>query len=222
MKKQDPFKPHISEPVFARFAPFLPFDKNPHARPPWWLLCFARSSASEYATVYFTCDHVDIVWQASARVTRKIRGSSTCSVGVDCCMPFKNYTATFSCGVHCCTFFMRSLGVCCAFVQAYVEAHPDEFLMPTGFIYHETRTGSTLVANMLAHVPTNLVMSEHSIAENPIRGCANCSPSQTSELLQLLLRLLATAKDGHTNAFFKFSDATGIHSVSESNEKKKN
>ena len=33
-------------------------------------------------------------------------------------------------------------------------------LEPSGFIFHESRVGSTLVANMLASVPTNLVYSE--------------------------------------------------------------
>ena len=28
---------------------------------------------------------------------------------------------------------------------------------PTGFIYHETRCGSTLSANMMAAVPSNIV-----------------------------------------------------------------
>lgn len=102
---------------------------------------------------------------------------------------------------------------CCALVQAYVDAHPDEFLMPSGFVYHETRTGSTLVANMFAHVPTNLVMSENPMAESPIRSCSKCSTSQRTELLQLSLRLLGTTQEGHTHAFFKFSDATTVQHV---------
>ena len=31
---------------------------------------------------------------------------------------------------------------------------------PSGFVFHESRVGSTLVANMLAAVPTNIVYSE--------------------------------------------------------------
>lgn len=117
-----------------------------------------------------------------------------------------------SCAVSIVLLFHVSL-FCCAGVQAYVDTYPDEFLMPSGFIYHETRTGSTLVANMLAHVPTNLVMSEYAFAESPIRDCSKCSPSQRTELLQLSLRLLGTAQEGHTHAFFKFSDATAVQHV---------
>lgn len=56
--------------------------------------------------------------------------------------------------------------------------HPEEFLEPNGFVYHETRTGSTLVANMLAHVPSNLVLSENNVAEDPARHCHQCTDAQ--------------------------------------------
>lgn len=56
--------------------------------------------------------------------------------------------------------------------------HPEEFREPNGFVYHETRTGSTLVANMLAHVPSNLVLSENNVAEDPARRCATCTDAQ--------------------------------------------
>ncbi|CAN0463626.1 unnamed protein product, partial [Hapterophycus canaliculatus] len=55
-------------------------------------------------------------------------------------------------------------------------------LQPSGFIYHETRTGSTLVANMLAHVPSNLVVSENNVAEDPVRHCKQCSDAQKVRL----------------------------------------
>ncbi|CAM9907925.1 unnamed protein product, partial [Phaeothamnion confervicola] len=47
-------------------------------------------------------------------------------------------------------FYMSAL-------RKYMSAHPSEFMEPTGFIFHETRCGSTLAANMMAHVPSNLV-----------------------------------------------------------------
>lgn len=59
--------------------------------------------------------------------------------------------------------------------------HPEEFLEPSGFVYHETRTGSTLVANMLAHVPSNLVLSENNVAEDPARHCHHCTDAQKVE-----------------------------------------
>lgn len=62
--------------------------------------------------------------------------------------------------------------------QVYMRDHPEEFLEPNGFVYHETRTGSTLVANMLAHVPSNLVLSEYNVAEDPARHCNKCTEAQ--------------------------------------------
>lgn len=70
-------------------------------------------------------------------------------------------------------------GICHA--QAYMRDHPEEFLEPSGFVYHETRTGSTLVANMLAHVPSNLVLSENNVAEDPARHCHHCTDAQKVE-----------------------------------------
>lgn len=41
--------------------------------------------------------------------------------------------------------------------QRLVEENPDAFMDPSGFIYHETRCGSTLTANMIASIPSNIV-----------------------------------------------------------------
>lgn len=97
--------------------------------------------------------------------------------------------------------------------QAYVRDHPDEFLQPNGFVYHETRTGSTLVANMLALVPTNLVVSESSLSEDPARRCASCSPKQKTQLLRDVLTLMGSTQAGHTHLFFKFQDSTTLGEV---------
>lgn len=98
--------------------------------------------------------------------------------------------------------------------QAYVAEHPEEFLQPTGFVYHETRTGSTLVANMLGHVPSNLVTSENSLAEDPVRRCNQCTPRQRARLLGDILPLFGSTQGGHTHSFFKFQDSTTIGVVS--------
>eukprot|EP00752_Nemacystus_decipiens_P012766 g11306.t1 len=91
-------------------------------------------------------------------------------------------------------------------LRAYMHEHPDEFLEPNGFIYHETRTGSTLVANMLAHVPSNLVLSENNVAEDPARRCHQCTDAQKVSILRDTIRLLGNARNGHEHVFFKFQD----------------
>ena len=47
-------------------------------------------------------------------------------------------------------------------------------LTPAGFVFHESRVGSTLVANMLASVPTNLVYSESSPPPVVLNHCRSC------------------------------------------------
>jgi len=47
-------------------------------------------------------------------------------------------------------------------------------LEPAGFVFHESRVGSTLVANMLASVPTNLVYSESSPPPVVLNHCRSC------------------------------------------------
>lgn len=46
--------------------------------------------------------------------------------------------------------------------SALLESTADQ-LQPAGFVFHESRVGSTLVANMLASLPTHLVYSEPEI-----------------------------------------------------------
>eukprot|EP00752_Nemacystus_decipiens_P004564 g4166.t1 len=95
-------------------------------------------------------------------------------------------------------------------LRAYMREHPDEFLEPNGFVYHETRTGSTLVANMLAHVPSNLVISENNVAEDPARHCRSCTDAQKVSVLRDTMRLLGNARNGHKHLFFKFQDSTTL------------
>ncbi|CBJ27679.1 conserved unknown protein [Ectocarpus siliculosus] len=95
-------------------------------------------------------------------------------------------------------------------LRTYMREHPEEFLQPNGFVYHETRTGSTLVANMLAHVPSNLVVSESNMAEDPVRRCSHCTEMQKVTLLREIMTLLGNGRNGHKHLFFKFQDSTTL------------
>ncbi|CAB1107664.1 unnamed protein product [Ectocarpus sp. CCAP 1310/34] len=95
-------------------------------------------------------------------------------------------------------------------LRTYMREHPEEFLQPNGFVYHETRTGSTLVANMLAHVPSNLVVSENNMAEDPVRRCSDCTEMQKVALLREIMTLLGNGRNGHEHLFFKFQDSTTL------------
>lgn len=67
---------------------------------------------------------------------------------------------------------------------------------------------------MLAHVPTNIVLSENGLAEQPAHRCPQCSPTQRVNMVRDLLPLFGINRLGHTHMFFKFQDATSIQVVS--------
>ena len=80
---------------------------------------------------------------------------------------------------------------------------------PSGFVFHESRVGSTLVANMLAAVPTNIVYSESAPPPAVLNHCRSCSKQRKTDILQKLIALMgASPTDYHTHLFFKFQSAT--------------
>lgn len=44
--------------------------------------------------------------------------------------------------------------------QDDIDANPEGYLEPTGFVFHMSRCGSTLTANLMGSSPYNLVYSE--------------------------------------------------------------
>ena len=80
-------------------------------------------------------------------------------------------------------------------------------LTPSGFVFHESRVGSTLVANMLASVPTNLVYSESGPPPVVLNHCRKCSGERRRELLVKLFGLMGNSQF-HTHLFFKFQSIT--------------
>ena len=80
---------------------------------------------------------------------------------------------------------------------------------PSGFVFHESRVGSTLVANMLAAVPTNIVYSESAPPPAVLNHCRSCSKERKNDILQKLVALMgASPANYHTHLFFKFQSAT--------------
>lgn len=78
---------------------------------------------------------------------------------------------------------------------------------PTGFVFHESRVGSTLVANMLGSIPTNLVYSESAPPPAIINHCRTCDPEQRTDLLRKLFALMG-ASPFHERLYFKFQSIT--------------
>ena len=82
----------------------------------------------------------------------------------------------------------------------------DPGLPPSGFIFHMSRCGSTLVAQMLAAMPTNLVVSEPEPLDGVLR--TRQEPGVTDEQrlgwLRAMLSALARPRNGEMYFYVKF------------------
>lgn len=95
--------------------------------------------------------------------------------------------------------------------QTELEALADLYemrpgLQPTGFIFHMSKCGSTLVSQTLAASPQNLVLSEPApINSVLVTDLVGISEAATIKWLQLLINALGQKRRGtETNYFIKF------------------
>ena len=80
-------------------------------------------------------------------------------------------------------------------------------LTPSGFVFHESRVGSTLVANLLGSDPFNMVFCESSPPATVLLHCSGCShEAQVSRFRDTVLAMGRSPV--HKRAFFKFQSAT--------------
>jgi len=112
-------------------------------------------------------------------------------------------------GRHCGPAALRTVSLEKAFKAAETDAArkgkslPD----PAGFVFHESRVGSTLIANMLAAVPRFLVWTESKPPATALLYCPQCPAEQRLEILRKVMRLMCSSSF-HTACFFKFQSAT--------------
>jgi hypothetical protein len=78
---------------------------------------------------------------------------------------------------------------------------------PTGFIFHESRVGSTLVANNLGSDPFSLVFSESAPTANALLHCTECTTTEQINLFKDVVHIMGASKF-HTKLFFKFQSIT--------------
>jgi hypothetical protein len=87
-----------------------------------------------------------------------------------------------------------------------VESQPG--LRPTGFIFHMSRCGSTLISQMLAAAPENIVLSEAGPIDDILRGHfrnSDITEERRVQWLQWLLGVLARRRHpAERNVFLKF------------------
>ena len=95
--------------------------------------------------------------------------------------------------------------------------HQITAMEPTGFVFHESRCGSTLVANSLAAFSpeTNRVYSESPPPINVLKACAKsraCNVEKQIELFRDVLYLMGRTNDADEKyLFFKFQSVTTLH-----------
>ncbi|EDQ91813.1 uncharacterized protein MONBRDRAFT_31253 [Monosiga brevicollis MX1] len=76
-------------------------------------------------------------------------------------------------------------------------------VVPTGFVFHQSRVGSTLVSNMLAADPANLVYAESAPPATIALHCDACTRARQIELLRLTVTAMGNSRR-HSRLFFKF------------------
>lgn len=92
------------------------------------------------------------------------------------------------------------------FLGALCDARPG--LMPTGFIFHMSRCGSTLVAQMLAALESNIVISEAPPIDSAIRmagdALATATEARTQRLKWMVGAFGRPRNDHERDYFIKF------------------
>src|SRR5271170_255288 len=89
-----------------------------------------------------------------------------------------------------------------AVARHWVAEHPG--LAPSGFIFHMSRCGSTLVSRMLAALPQNRVLSEPAALHAVIRAALldhGLSRAQLVEWLQIVIGALGCPLGGESRYF---------------------
>lgn len=88
-----------------------------------------------------------------------------------------------------------------------IEQHPDRpenrVLPPSGFVFHESRVGSTLVANLLATNPRSLMICQANPMSQALTRCKDCSFEYKVKLFRDITTLMGRSPV-HEYLFFKF------------------
>lgn len=89
-------------------------------------------------------------------------------------------------------------------------ADPVQLREPTGFIFHLSRCGSTLLAQMLASAVGNVVISEASVVRAMLRRTAGLAPADRATWLRGLISALGRPRNETDERFFVKFEASQI------------
>ena len=95
-----------------------------------------------------------------------------------------------------------------------IHSKNQRIIEPTAFIFHESRVGSTLVANELASDPWSMVFSESPPTANALLHCSNndnnslkCNKQKSIQIFRDIVTLMSRSPF-HKRLFFKFQSIT--------------
>ena len=92
-------------------------------------------------------------------------------------------------------------------IKREIEQGQSKSIPPTGFVFHEGRVGSTLIANLLGSNPYSLVFSESDPPLEVLTGCRSCSRDRKIEVFRDLMAIMGVSPV-HKYMFFKFQSIT--------------
>jgi hypothetical protein len=106
----------------------------------------------------------------------------------------------------------EKLSVLLADIKSKNGTDEGRVITPSGFVFHESRVGSTLIANFLASDPYSLVFSESTPIANAILHCTACSKETHIKLFRDVVTLMGRSPI-HKRLFVKFQSitVTNIH-----------
>ncbi len=77
----------------------------------------------------------------------------------------------------------------------------------TGVIFHESRVGSTLIANLFGTDPFSMVFAESPMIANALMHCAGCSRQEQIKIIRNIVAVIG-ASPCHNKLFFKSQSIT--------------
>ena len=99
------------------------------------------------------------------------------------------------------------LSVLMAEIKSQQGTPGGRVIEPSGFVFLESRVGSTLVANTLASDPWSMVFSESAPAANALLHCTTCDRKRSVQLFRDVVTLMGRSPF-HKRLFFKFQSIT--------------
>ena len=87
------------------------------------------------------------------------------------------------------------------------EKNNMRYAPPTGFIFHESRVGSTLVANLFGTDPHSLVFAESPPIANVLMHCQGCDRKDQINILRQIVKAMGVSPF-HKRLFFKCQSIT--------------